>query len=235
MDYLDQFLRALRSQWKGSLVRVSEAEESETNAKKYLNQLAKRGDVERVTWGWYWIPATYKDFFDFLAKDRHFKVLHKQTAAAFWNGDFVHRDQFRVAVSDKSYRRALEAFTQSRGWNTEVETRQFEPSDYRKSGRLYVEALEDTIVDCVKEWAFTDAFASLYQNYRSIDWDRISKRYWERAARSDARVGQILKYATNVMNRESGKSIYPTTHARVTDEFVRRQVEEAAEKVVEFA
>ena len=94
--------------------------------------------------------------------------------------------------------------------------------------------LEDTIVDCVKEWAFTDAFATLHQNYRAIDWNKMSRHYWERISRCNARVGQVLKYGTSLMARDSGNSIYPRTRATVKDEFVRRQIVEAVEKVIEL-
>ena len=79
---LERFHEQLKENFKGSLVQVREAEAIDANAKVYLNRMARGGRVERVTWGWYWIPDKHSDFFDFLAKDRHFKVLHKQSAAA---------------------------------------------------------------------------------------------------------------------------------------------------------
>jgi len=225
MSYLDQFLRKLQRECKGSLVRVSEVKAP--NAKRYLSQLAQQGRIEKVARGWYWVPDHYEDFFDFLAKEKHFKVLQKQTAASVWNGDFVHRNQFTLAVKDKSYGRALKAFSESRGWPVSIEVKEFKHTEYRKMGRLYVESLEETIVDCVKEWAFTDAFASLHQNYEAIDWDRIFKHYWERIARSNTRVGQVLKsYIASRRDRA------PKT--RIPDNFIRRQVEEAIEKVREL-
>jgi hypothetical protein len=42
---------------------------------------------------------------------------------------------------------------------------------------LRVEELEETIVDCIKAWAFADAFASVVQNYNDVDWARISRHY----------------------------------------------------------
>ncbi|MEX2704840.1 MAG: hypothetical protein Q6352_006225 [Candidatus Freyrarchaeum guaymaensis] len=44
--------------------------------------------------GWYYIPEK-RDVWDFLARDKHFKVLIKQTAASIWNHDFVHRNVYR--------------------------------------------------------------------------------------------------------------------------------------------
>jgi len=59
--------------------------------------------------GWYWIPTNYSDAWDFLTRDRGFKVIIKQTVASLWNYDFIHRDVFRLAVDNKSYKRALES------------------------------------------------------------------------------------------------------------------------------
>lgn len=235
MNYLDRFHGKLERRWKGSLISVAEAKAIEPNAKKYLSQLAGTHQVDKVTWGWYWVPDEYKDFFDFLAKDHHFKVLQKQSAAALWNGDFIHRDSFTVAVRNSSYARALKTFAKSQGWNVEVETRNFEKNEYRRMRGLAVEELEDTIVDCVKEWAFADAFASVRQNKDAVDWDRISRHYGERIPQSNIRVGQVLKYGTAIMGSQS-KDLENSAHrARIPDDFVRRQVKEAAERVTELA
>lgn len=213
---------------------VAEARQVEPNAEKYLLRLAKRGEIEKVSRGWYWVPAESEDVFAFLTRERHFKVLQKQTAASWWNGDFIHCDYFSVAVKDKSYGRALEDFAASQGWNVSVEARDLKEIKYRRiRGNLYVEALEETIVDCVKEWAFVDAFASLHENRDSVDWARVTRHYWERIPRTDTRVGQVLQYGTTVLGRE-GQVGYPATRARLSDSFVRRQVEEAAEKVIEL-
>jgi len=234
MGYLESFHAQLEKRARGSLISVREAEEIQPNAKKYLAQLAGKGQIEKVTWGWYWIPARYKSFFNFLAKEKHFKALQKQTAAGVWNGDFVHRDHYTVAVSDPSYARALKAFTRSRGWNLTVETRDFASFEYVKVGELYVETLEETIVDCLKEWAFVDAFASLYENYDSIAWNKISRHAWERIQRSNARVGQVLRYGSSIIGQETANSGFPATRANISDSFVRRQVDEAARKVAEL-
>ncbi|MDA2937387.1 hypothetical protein MYX75_03880 [Acidobacteria bacterium AH-259-A15] len=234
MKYLEEFLRNLEKSWKGSLVSVSEVREVEKNAKKFLSLLAKQGKVQRVTWGWYWIPVKYEDFFDFLEKDKHFKLLQKQTAASVWNGDFIHRDYYTIAVRDRSYGRALEKFSQLHGWNVSVETRDFAETDYRKIGKLYVESLEETIVDCLKEWAFADAFSALYENYENVDQKRISEHYWERIPGTNVRVGQVLKFGISLINRETARDLHGSARARIADAFVKRQVEEAAEKVVEL-
>src|SRR5437867_1154869 len=141
-EYLQTFLRQLRQDWRGSLVKVSEAEEIDANSKKYMNRLARSSEIERVAWGWYWVPDKYRDFFDFLRKDRHFKVIQKQTAASYWNGDFIHRDTYSIAVSDKSYGEALSPFAEDRGWRVVVEFRKLHKGQYQKTDGLYVESLE---------------------------------------------------------------------------------------------
>jgi len=51
-------------------------------SKEYLHRLSKRGMVKRVGRGWYYIPEEYRDPWNFLAWDRGFKVVIKQTAAS---------------------------------------------------------------------------------------------------------------------------------------------------------
>ena len=235
VEYLQAFLKELKRGWQGSLVKVSEAEEIDANAKQYMNRLARLSEIERVAWGWYWVQDKYRDFFDFLRKDKHFKVIQKQTAASYWNGDFIHRDTYSVAVSDKSYGKALNEFAESRGWHVAVEFRKLRKDQYQETGGLYVESLEDTIVDCVKDWAFADALSSLHENKDRVDWPRIFRHSWERISGSDTRVGQVVKYGTGIISRETGGTAYAENRAAIPDDFVRRQVEEAAEKVAEFA
>ena len=223
MNYLDTFANKLSTIFRSSLIRVSDAIKLDRNAKKYLSQLAKAGRIEKVAWGWYCVPDSANDFFKFMATDKNFKVLHKQSAASFWNGDFVHREQFSVAVRDKSFAPALLAFTKTRGWNVSVEVRQFKPSQYVTIDGLHVEALEDTIIDCLKSWAFADAFSSLQLNRKRVSQRKLSLHYWERIPRSNVRVGQILQYESSTERKLS-----------IADDFLRRQVEEAAERVSEF-
>jgi len=81
--YLTQFSKKLRT-YEGSLVRAKSVKDIEPNAKEYLNKLSKEGSIERVKWGWYWVPAKLKDVWDFLEKEKNFKVVSAQTAASFW-------------------------------------------------------------------------------------------------------------------------------------------------------
>jgi len=72
--YLQKFYKQLKGKYAGSLVKVEEIRKIEPNAKEYLNKLSKEGLVERVRWGWYWIPDEIKDAWDFFEKDKNFKV-----------------------------------------------------------------------------------------------------------------------------------------------------------------
>jgi hypothetical protein len=109
--------------------------------------------IEKVTWGWYWIPDEVKDIWEFLRKDKNFEVISSQTAASFWNHDFIHRNIYIVKVNNKSYGKALEAFARSKGWN-----------------------VEETIINCMQNLAFVDAFAVLYANRERIKPEKLAQK-----------------------------------------------------------
>jgi predicted transcriptional regulator of viral defense system len=226
--YLARFSKSL-AEWKGSLVKVGYLEQP--NAKEYLHQLARAGVVERVSWGWYWVPAKVKDFWDFLGKDRNFKVIAGQTAASFWNHDFVHREVYLVKVRDSSYGKALEAFGKTRGWKVVAEPLGGEK--YTEVDGVYVEALEDCVIECMQHWAFADAFAVLYENRRKPLYDSLARRsYWKRITKSEVRIRQALSYGCCQLNELSGERIFPVRKTGLEDAFVSRAIDEAVGKVV---
>ncbi len=235
---MPEYLRDLReklSNLEGSLVRVKSIKRIEPNAKEYLNKLSREGLIERVTWGWYWIPAEIKNVWDFLEKDKNFKVVSAQTAASFWNNDFVHRDVYVLKVKDRSYGKALKEFAKKRGWNVEVEYLK-DPSKirYRKIGNLFVESIEENVIECLQKWAFTDAFATLIENREQISLERLYKEsYWKRISRTNVRVKQALEYGFYLMGVLGGVW-FPCRETRLRDDFVRREIDEAIEKVVEL-
>lgn len=235
--YLDRFYRKLNKDYKGSLIKVNMVKELEPNAKEYLNKLAKAGYIEHITWGWYWIPDDYQDFFDFLKKDRNLKVLSGQSAASFWNYDFVHREIYSLKVKDRSYKKALEIFTKSKGWEVEVnQVKDISELKYVTRAGIFVETPEETIINCIKRWAFLDAFAVLYTyKHRIVLKELYSRAYWKRIARSDVRVRQALKYATYRFNQSAEEKIFRTKRVTIEDEFIRNSIDEAVEKVIEFA
>ncbi len=230
-EYLEQFYRRIKRKWKGSLVKVEFVKEP--NAKEYLNKLAKVGLIERIAWGWYWIPDGVEDVWDFLRKDKNFKVVSSQTAASLWNYDFVHRDIVVLKVRDRSYGKALQEFAKKRGWDVKVE--HAEKIDYKKIKGLFVEDLGDTIVDCLQNWAFMDAFAVLHANRTKLKLKKIVDRsYWRRVSGTDVRIRQALEYGTHRMNELSGKRLFPVRGLSLKDKFVKSVIDEAVEKVVEL-
>ena len=235
--YLNKFYRKLRKDYMGSLIKVNKAKRLEPNAKEYLNKLAKAGYIEWITWGWYRVPDDYRDFFDFLKKDKNFKVLSGQSAASFWNYDFVHREFFSLKVEDRSYKNALEIFAKGKGWKVEVKhVKDISELKYTKKDGIFVETPEETIINCIQRWAFLDAFAVLYTNkYRIVMKELCRRTYWKRIARSDVRVRQALKYATYRFNQSTKEKIFRTRKATIEDEFVRNNIDEAIDKVVELA
>jgi hypothetical protein len=233
--YLEQFSSALKEKWKGSLFRVSEAKRIDDRAKEYLHRLGKLGGVKHVHWGWYYIPEKH-DVWDFLANDKGFKVLIKQTAASIWNYDFVHRNVYRLAVQDASYKKALERFGKERGWIFEVEYHDKVPYDYKKVDRLFIETPESCLVNCISDWSFLDAFAVLYFRRDEISFEKVKQlARWKRISKTDTRVWNVIKYGCNLFNQHLGKKIFNVKATGLKQEDVKELVEEAVEKVMEFA
>jgi len=197
--------------------------------------LARVGLIEKVRWGWYWIPTNIKDPWDFFEKDKGFKKVACQTVASLWNQDFVHRDAYSLKVSDRSYGKALEEFAKGRGWRVQVEYVD-RPSNYRKVGRLLVEDIDETITECISRWAFMDAFAALYSNRDKIRLEDLSKQgYWKRIRGTNVRVRQALEYGCHLINELTGKELFEVREPKLDDEYVKREIEEAVGKVVELS
>jgi hypothetical protein len=233
--YLEQFSSALEERWKGSLFRVRDAKEVDARAKEYLYRLARLGKVKKVYWGWYYIPEKQTEVWDFLAGDKGFKVLIKQTAASIWNYDFVHRDVYRLAVEDQSYKKALESFAQEVGWTFEVEFYDKIPYESKMVDDLFVESPESCITSCISDWAFTDAFATLYFRRDEVDFKKLKElSRWKRISKVDTRVWTAIKYGCKLFNEQLGKHIFKVKATALREE-LKELIEEAVEKVVEFA
>ena len=229
--FLKDFYNIL-SAWRGSLVKVGYLKER--NAKEYLHQLARAGKIEKVCWGWYWIPGPVAHFGDFLKKDKNFKVVAGQTAASFWNNDFIHRDVYRIKVKDPSFGKALEAFAASRKWSVVVEPLQEDKTQYVLKDRLYIQTLEDTVLECMQSWAFTDAFAVIYAHPSALLFEAISRKgYWMRIAKTPVRVRTALHYGCALLNEQSQSVRFPVKKTRLDDAFLRSEIEEAITKVVD--
>ena len=236
-DYLTKFNKKLNRKWKGSLVKVEQVKIMEPNAKKYLNNLAKAKLIKNITWGWYWIPSKIEDFFDFLKQDKNFKIVTSQTAASFWNYDFIHRNAYIILVKDRSYGKAVEEFSKMNGWKVLV--KYIKPQSkikYTKINGLLIEDMEDNIIDCIKNWAFADAFATVYENRNNINFKKLFEiTYWLRISNSNVRIKQALEYGFSKMNEELGKNIFPERVVEFTDMYIKREIDESIVKVIDLA
>lgn len=233
-EYLQRFYSRLKEKHTGSLIKVEDAKRIEPNAKEYLIKLAKAGLIEKVRWGWYFVPNNAKDPWDFFEEDKGFKMICCQTAASLWNQDFVHRDAYSLRVSDRSYGKALEEFAKRRGWRFNVEY-VAKPKGSRRIGKLLVEDIGETIIECAQNWAFMDAFATLYSNRGRIALEGLLKRgYWKRIYGTNVRVRQALEYGCHLINELSDDEIFDIRKQELVDDYVRREIEEAVERVVEL-
>lgn len=237
IKYLDRFNTKLKKEFKGSLVKVDKVRDIEPNAKEYLNKLAKAGYIQSVVWGWYWVPDNYKDFYDFLKKDKNFKILSAQSAASFWDYDFIHREIYNIKVDDKSFKSALEAFAKIKDWKIAVEyVDDPDKLRYIKRGGIYIETREETIIECIQKWAFLDAFAVLYTNRNRIILKELKRRaYWNRISKSRIRVRQAIDYGSYKLFKLLGDSKFKTREISIDDEFIKNDIDEAIDRVVEFA
>lgn len=227
--YLKRFYGTLKK-YEGSLIKVSWACRLNKNAKEYLAKLAKEGVIERVSWGWYYLPTKRTmNSLEFLQRDHNFKAIVNQSAASFWNGDFIHREILSVAVDNLSFKRALEEFAKKRNWEMKIEYRKnLRNFELLQIKNLAVERPIDTAIDCVKNWAFVDAAAVLVANKNKIDVEKlIRKSYWIRISGTNVRVRQAIEYMTHELGEK-------TKNIDIKNVFVKQELDEAAEKVSEF-
>jgi len=231
-EYLKEFHERVRKQYAGSLISVGAVKKVHPYAKQYLVKLAREGLVEKVDWGWYFVPDKVEDIWDFLRSDKNFKVVAGQTAASFYNQDFIHREIVVLKVSDRSYARALGEYAKRKGWQVELEYFEGRIRTRRIDG-LLVEELEDTVMDCLQRWAFADAFSAVYSNRRRVDLKRLERStQWKRIPGTGVRMRQILNYGLSRVNELSGKK-FSERQIRLRDEYVRNEVDDAVEKVIE--
>ena len=105
---------------------------------------------------------------------------------------------------------------------------------YRKVGNLLVEDIEENVIACLQNWAFADAFATLYENRNKIDLNRLYKEsYWRRISKTNVRAKQALEYGFHQLE-EMGGVEFPHRETKLEDDFVKREIDEAIEKVVEL-
>lgn len=219
--YLENFHRGLLKNWRGSLVKVGLIRHR--NAKEYFSRLSKTRKIERISWGWYFIPDKIEGVFDFLKKDKNFKILVAQSAASFWNGDFIHRNIYSLVVRDRSYGKALKEFGKRNGWNFNIEVNENieRETHFRKIRGLRVEEPAETAAECIQKWAFADAFSIILGNKKIRA--ELKRFYWKRVSGTNVRLGQVISY-TFEKNRTSEMP-----------DILKRQIEESLERVRELA
>lgn len=233
--YLQRLYEKLKEKYGGSLVRVEEIRKIEPNAKEYLSRLAREGFIERVRWGWYWIPDNIKDPWEFFEKDKNFKVISCQTAATLWSLGLIGGGAFTVKVLDKSYGKALKEFFKRSGWEILVEVVS-KPISYVKMDGLLVESLDETIIECLQRWAFIDGFAALYVNRDKIDLKRLLKKaYWRRVRGKDVRVRQVIEYGCYLFNEVAKGEMFDVRKPKIKDRYIKLWIKDAVKKVVELA
>jgi len=233
---LRSFMEELASNYSGSLIKVKEVLKIHGRAKEYLHRLSLSGAVKRVGWGWYWVPARYKDPLDFLSGDKGFKVLIDHTAASLWNYGFIKHDTYRIAVVDRSYKRALESFAELMGWKFEVKYYHELPFNYVKLDELLVEELEHCIASCVANWEFLDGLAALYIRKEEVDFEKLKAvSRWKRVAGTNVRVWAIIKYACKLFNEELSRNLFDVRRVKVSNQQLKELVSEVVAKVVELA
>lgn len=224
--YLEEFHNQLKK-YEGNLVKVSSIKRMNKHAKEYLIKLAKSGKIEKIAWGWYYIIPRVEPItaLDFLSKDKNFKVVIGQSAASFWNQDFIHRDTVSIIVDRLSYKRALETFAKKRGWSIIIEyNKNARDIKRKKFGNLLIEDPEQTIIDCMKRWAFIDAAAVLVANKDRLNRKKLMESsYWARISGTNVRVKQAIEY---ICKSKDGR--------KIKNEFIRTGLDEAISKVSEF-
>jgi len=87
----------------------------------------------------------------------------------------------------------------------------------------------------MQRWAFMDAFATLYSNRSKIRLEDLLKQgYWKRIRGTGVRVRQALEYGCSLINGLTGKVLFKVKKPMLEDEYVKREIEEAIERVVEL-
>jgi hypothetical protein len=129
----------------------------------------------------------------------------------------------------------LKEFAKKKGWNVEVEySKDSLKIKCRKIGNLFVEDIGENVIECLQKWAFVDAFATLIENRGRISLESLYKdSYWKRISKTNVRVKRALEYGFRRMG-ELGGVQFPHRETRLEDGFVRREIDEAGEKVVEL-
>lgn len=100
---------------------------------------------------------------------------------------------------------------------------------------MFVEDMDETIIECVSRRAFMDAFAVLYLNRDRVKLKDLCRRgYWRRVRGTNVRVRQALSYGCYLINKLVGKEMFDVREPKLGDDYVKREVGESVERVVEL-
>jgi hypothetical protein len=86
------------------------------------------------------------------------------------------------------------------------------------------------------EWSFIDAFAALYFRREEVDIDELKNLgRWKRVSKTNLRVWTLIKYGCRLFNEHFGREVFKLKAAEVKQDDIKELVDEAVEKVIEFA
>jgi hypothetical protein len=86
------------------------------------------------------------------------------------------------------------------------------------------------------EWSFIDAFATLYFRREEVDFDKLRDLgRWKRVSKTNLRVWILIKYGCKLFNEYLGREVFKFKSVEIKQVDVKELVNEAVEKVVEFA
>ncbi len=231
---LKKFYDKLYKNFKGSLVTYNHVKNIDKNAKEYLNQLADKNKIDEIITNWYYIKDNFKDEIDFLSKDKNFKIISGISAASFWNYEFIQHNVCRVLVNNKEYAKTLEKFSEKHNLKINVIYSKNLPK-YIKADNLLIETIEYCIIDCLTDYAFIDAFSTIYEQKKDINLENLLKlSYHKTLPNSNIKLNQILYYAFNKFNEISERRIFADYNVNLKDHFIKRSLDEAIEKILDF-
>ena len=64
--------------------------------------------------------------------------------------------------------------------------------------------------------------------------DLVRQGYWKRLVKSGIRVKQALRYGCNIINELTGRPIFSVRKTEMSDVFIRDEIHDAIERVIEL-
>jgi hypothetical protein len=86
------------------------------------------------------------------------------------------------------------------------------------------------------EWSFIDAFATLYYRREEVDFNKLRNLgRWRRISKTNVRVWTLIKYGCRLFNEHFDREAFKLKAVEIKQADIRELVNEAVQKVVEFA